>query len=127
MSSASPWVLERFGPRGARLVLATSGLLFISLVVTWSWLQIIAAWHRSQLLKGSMLLVLAVVLLLLSLRVLVVNWRATRAADERPVVIPDGSEQTGIWGVGGPGMREPGSTGVWPVRRTDRRYGDPQE
>ena len=33
-------------------------------------------------------------------------------------------DQTGIWGVGGPSMREPGSTGVWPARRVDRRYED---
>jgi len=126
VSSESSWVIERFGPRGARLALAISGLLFMALIGTWSALQILAAWHRGQMLKGSLLGLLTVLLLLVSLRVLVVNWRATRAADERPMVIPDGSEQTGIWGVGGPAMREPGSTGAWPIRQVDRRYGDPQ-
>ena len=127
VSSESPWVIERFGTRGARLALAVSGLLFMTLVGGWSALQIAAAWHRGQVLRGSLLAALALLLLLASLRVMVVNWRATRRADERPVVIPDGSEQTGIWGVGGPAMREPGTTGVWPTRSTDRRYGDPQE
>jgi len=127
VNSESPWVIERFGPRGARLALAVSGVLFIGLVGGWSALQIMAAWHRGQVLKGAVLALLALVLLLVSLRVMVLNWGATRASDERPVVIPDGSEQTGIWGVGGPAMREPGSTGVWPARRIDRRYGDPLE
>jgi hypothetical protein len=26
---------------------------------------------------------------------------------------PPGSEETGVWGVGGPGMRTPGATGVY--------------
>jgi hypothetical protein len=127
VSSESTWVIERFGPRGARLALVVSGVLFMALIGTWSALQVMAAWNRGEALTASMLALLAVLLLLVSLRVLVVNWRATRTADDQPVVIPDGSEQTGIWGVGGPGMREPGSTGAWPMRRVDRRYGDPQE
>jgi hypothetical protein len=127
VNSQSPWVIERFGPRGARLALVVSGLLFMGVIGSWSALQVMAVWHRGQALKGALLALLAVVVVLLSLRVLVVNWRATQAADDRPVTIPDGSEQTGIWGVGGPGMREPGSTGAWPRRHVDRRYGDPQE
>lgn len=32
--------------------------------------------------------------------------------DPKVIHAPDASEDTGVWGVGGPAMREPGSTGV---------------
>ncbi|MFO1401380.1 MAG: hypothetical protein U1F06_09535 [Steroidobacteraceae bacterium] len=35
-----------------------------------------------------------------------------RPAQPGVVRAPDGVEDTGIWGVGGPAMREPGSTGI---------------
>jgi hypothetical protein len=35
-----------------------------------------------------------------------------RQARSGIVRAPDGNEDTGIWGVGGPAMREPGSTGI---------------
>ena len=44
------------------------------------------------------------------------RWLRTRLARRQidpPVVrLADGSEDTGVWGVGGPAMREPGSTGI---------------
>jgi len=33
---------------------------------------------------------------------------------------PDAAEDTGIWGVGGPAMREPGSTGILRALRVPR-------
>jgi hypothetical protein len=62
-------------------------------------------------------------LLLLSVRVIALNWRAVGPIGG-PGAPPDGNDQTGNWGVGGPSMREPGSTGVWPARQVDRRYED---
>jgi hypothetical protein len=44
------------------------------------------------------------------------------ARDALPAALPDGNEQTGIWGVGGPSMREPGSTGVFLSRRSTDRH-----
>ena len=35
-----------------------------------------------------------------------------RRPDPRVIKAPYNVEDTGVWGVGGPGMREPGSTGV---------------
>jgi hypothetical protein len=35
-----------------------------------------------------------------------------RPAPRGAVRAPDNLEETGIWGVGGPAMREPGSTGI---------------
>ena len=121
MISESPWVIERFGVRGARAALVTSGVLFIALLGIWAGIEIRAAWHAGHVLKGVLLGLVALLLLSLSLRILAVNWRATRPGEEPPVLSPDGNEQTGVWGVGGPSMREPGSTGVFLSRRsTDR-------
>ena len=127
MISESPWVIERFGVRGARAALVISGVLFIALLGTWAGIEIRAAWLAGHTLKGALLGLGALLLLLLSMRIMVVNWRATRPDSDPPVTLPDGNEQTGVWGVGGPSMREPGSTGAWPMRHVDRRYSDPQD
>jgi hypothetical protein len=51
-----------------------------------------------------------------------VRDRDSIADRDAPFTPPDADEGTGIWGVGGPAMREPGSTGTWPSRSIDRRY-----
>ena len=122
MNSESAWVIERFGPRGARLALTTSGVVFMALIGWWAKVEVMAAWRAGHALRGVSAGVIALLLLALSLRIMIVNWRATRAAEDRPVVLPDGNDQTGVWCVGGPSMREPGSTGAWPMRGVDRRY-----
>jgi hypothetical protein len=122
MASESSWVLERFGSRGARLALIVVGVLFIALICGWAAVSVAAAWRIGHHLKGLADAAIALLLVLLSLRTMTVNWRATRAQEVQPAVLPDGNEQSGIWGVGGPSMREPGSTGVFLSRRsTDRR------
>ncbi len=44
------------------------------------------------------------------------RWVGSHVGSRPPqpgvVRAPDGVEDTGIWGVGGPAMREPGSTGI---------------
>jgi hypothetical protein len=127
MGSESHWAVERFGPRGARVALVASGLIFIALLGTWAAVQVAAAWHAGHVFKGLLIGAAALLLMLLAQRIMAVNWRATRAAGQPPVVLPDGNDQSGIWGVGGPSMREPGSTGAWKMREVDRRYDNPQD
>lgn len=122
MSNKFSWPVGRFGSRGARLALLTSGVAFMALIGIWAVIAVIAAWQAGHILRGVFLGLAALLLLLLSLRIMTVNWRATSAPAPRPLLPADGSEQTGIWGVGGPSMREPGSTGDWPLRSVDRRY-----
>ena len=121
MSSESPWVLERFGSRWARLALIVLGALFIALICSWAAFSVAGAWRAAHTLKALADAAIALLLVLIALRIMAVNWRATRAQHEQPAVLPDGNEQTGIWGVGGPSMREPGSTGVFLSRRSSDR------
>ena len=111
-------------PRGVRLALVSSGLVFMVVLGAWSVMGIIALFQQGNPLRAALLAAAALLLLLLSMRVIALNWRAVDPLAERPSVPADGSDQTGNWGVGGPSMREPGSTGVWPTRDVDRRYED---
>ncbi|MBS0386948.1 MAG: hypothetical protein JSR15_00605 [Proteobacteria bacterium] len=121
MASESSWVLERFGTRWARLALVVIGVVFIALICSWAAIGVASAWRAGHEFKALADGAIALLLVLLSMRVMALNWRATRVPPQQPAVLPDGNEQTGVWGVGGPSMREPGQTGVFPPRRPDRR------
>jgi hypothetical protein len=123
MSNEFPWIIERFGPRGARLALVSTGVLFMTLIAGWSWIAIGAALAVGHGGRAAAVAAVALGLVALSLRIMRLNWLATRAAEEQPVTLPDGNDQSGVWGVGGPSMREPGSTGAFQINRVvDRRY-----
>ena len=47
-----------------------------------------------------------------------------RQPDLTVVRAPNGVEDTGIWGVGGPAMREPGSTGIVRALQVPREDAD---
>ena len=111
-------------PRGVRVVLAGVGVLVMAVLAAWSLVGIVPMFQQGHALLATFLAIVMMVFLSVSISVFVVYWRATDASAERPVVPADSGDQTGIWGVGGPSMREPGSTGVWPARRVDRRYED---
>ena len=110
-------------PRGVRLVMAGLGVLVMAVLAAWSLVGIVPMFQQGHTLLATFLAIVMMVFLSVSISVFVICWRATDASAERPIVTAD-SDQTGIWGVGGPSMREPGSTGVWPARRVDRRYED---
>ena len=112
------------GPRGVRLALVSSGLLFMVLLGAWAAIETAAMYQQGHPVRSALLAMVALLLLLLTWRVIGMNWRAMDTLQQPPGAPPDGSDQTGIWGVGGPSMREPGSTGVWPARNVDRRYED---
>ena len=121
MSTEPPRILLRFGARGARVALLGSGAVFIVLLGAWSAHEIFAALRAGLALRGILIGLASLLLLLVALRVMSLNWWVTRASDP-PMTPPDPNEQTGIWGVGGPSMREPGTTGVYRAPVADRRY-----
>jgi hypothetical protein len=133
MNTKSPWAVERFGRRGARLALIASGVVFMVLVGGWAGLEMASAWHAGRDARAAGIGFVALLLLATALRVMSVNWHAALHGPDSPdardsgAVMPDNSEQTGIWGVGGPSMREPGSTGTWRPRIVDRRYDSSEE
>jgi hypothetical protein len=127
MTADSNELIERLGRRSMRLLVLASGMFFMVLVAGWTVVRVMILW-RSDLGVRATLLGLALLLVFgVWLRVMSLNWQAlgdaeTHAIEEPPVTPADPDEGTGIWGVGGPAMREPGSTGTWPRRVIDRRY-----
>jgi len=119
--------LERWGPRRARqaLILATALYLVLMFAAAAVLLRQGEAWERK--LRVAVIGLLALVALWLWMRLLRVQWSRLRV--ETPGAEPD-SEETGIWGVGGPGMRTPGTTGltrIVPRRRAQDRADDRAE
>ena len=112
------------GTRGVRLALVSSGVVFMVLLAILAVMEIIPMVQQGHTVGGALLALAVVVILMLAGRVIAINWRAIDTPVRPPGAPPDGNDQTGIWGVGGPSMREPGSTGVWQARNVDRRYED---
>jgi hypothetical protein len=110
----TPWILDRFGPRGAKLAIVLSGLLYFILIVGGGALIVVDGWQSDRTLRAVTIGGLALIALLIWVRIVLANWRAINAQSENPDIprLTGGNEDTGIWGVGGPGMREPGSTGI---------------
>ena len=116
---------QRLGRRSVQLLVLGSGMLFMVLVSGWTIAKIITLAHSGLGVRAGLLGALLLLVFAAWLRVMSLNWIAVRedAVDrDEPVTPPDADEGTGIWGVGGPAMREPGSTGTWPRRVIDRRY-----
>ncbi len=109
-------------PRGVRLLLVAGGLVLLALLGAWSVMGIMALMEQGHPLRAAVLAMAPFLLVLLGARIIAVNWQAADTAAGRANAPADALEQTGNWGVGGPSMREPGSTGVWPARSVDRRY-----
>lgn len=117
----------RWGRRAIQLLVLASGLLFMVLVSGWTVAKILALSRSAHELRAALLGAALLLVFLVWLQVMSLNWRAVRERDssadsDAPYTPPDADEGTGIWGVGGPAMREPGSTGTWPSRIIDRRY-----
>jgi hypothetical protein len=114
----STWLrlVERWGPRRARLVLIVLTVLYLALLLA---VALLAAhdlpWARR--LRTVLIVVLALSALWLWLRVVRNQWGQLRVLSG---TAPE-SEETGIWGVGGPGIRTPGTTGITRVLRERRR------
>ncbi len=105
-------------PRGKRLALVGLGLLFMAVLGALSVMGIVALFNQGHPLRAAFLAMAPLLLLLLGARIIALNWQPADLSGPPT----DGNDQTGNWGVGGPSMREPGSTGAWPTRNVDRRY-----
>jgi len=99
-------LIEYFGPRRARQLLVAATLLYVVLLIAAAALLLRQGqpWVRAGLIG-----VLALIALWLWARVLRIQWARLRVQSPDPSAA---SEDTGIWGVGGPGMRTPGTTGL---------------
>jgi hypothetical protein len=116
--------LERSGPRRARqaLILATALYLALMVVAATLLLRLGETWERK--LRAGLIALLVLIALWLWIRLLRIQWARLRV--ETPGAEPE-NEDTGIWGVGGPGMRTPGTTGltrIVPRRRAQDRVQD---
>jgi hypothetical protein len=88
------------------LVLAVLSLLVI---LTISGYLVLDGLRHGRKLQTLGIAVLALMAILLWLRVVHARWQLLRVHTFPPAA----SEETGIWGVGGPGMRMPGATGIY--------------
>jgi hypothetical protein len=100
---------ERWGPRRARQALVLATVLYLAMIIAAGALLMRQGEPWERKLRAGLIAILALIALWLWLRVLRVQWARLRVETQSPAA--DG-EDTGIWGVGGPGMRTPGSTGV---------------
>ncbi len=121
MSKESRSASRAARPRGVRLLLVGCGLLVMAGLGAWSLMGIMALLQQGHPLRAAFLAVAPVLLVLVGARIIALSWQAPDPSAGPPGA-PDANDQTGNWGVGGPSMREPGSTGVWPARSVDRRY-----
>lgn len=108
--------------RGKRLVLVGFGLAVLAVLGALSVMGIIALFNQGHPLRAAFLAMAPLLLLLLGARIIALYWQPGDWSAGPPGTSMDGNDQTGNWGVGGPSMREPGSTGAWPTRNVDRRY-----
>jgi hypothetical protein len=105
------WI-ERRGPQRARQALVAATALYLAMIIAAAALLLreADAWERR--LRIGLVAVLGLGALWLWMRLLREQW--TRLRVESPGTQPE-SEDSGIWGVGGPGMRVPGNTGLTPI------------
>jgi hypothetical protein len=113
--------------RALRLVWLALTVAIMALFGAWAAIGVSAMMQTGHPLRAAALAIGTLFLMLLGLLAAAAQWRGAGGSDGRPIVPPDAGEPTGIWGVGGPSMREPGSTGGWSTRRVDRRYENPED
>ncbi|MFI4868699.1 MAG: hypothetical protein ACHQDD_05030 [Steroidobacterales bacterium] len=114
-------LIERWGPRRARQALVLATLLYVALTVSIALLLLSRGLPWERQLRTGLIGLLALIALWPWVRMLRTQWARLR-------VVTGGAEKslddTGVWGVGGPGMRTPGSTGVSRILPERRRAQD---
>jgi hypothetical protein len=102
-------LVERVGARRARQALVGATLLYVALLIAAAALLLRRGqpWERG--LRTGLIGLLVLIALWLWVRVLRIQWARLRVQGSEQSAV---SEDTGIWGVGGPGMRTPGTTGL---------------
>jgi hypothetical protein len=113
---------DRLAPRRARRVLWAVAIPLLLVIVTFSgWLVLDGLQHERKL-QALCISVLAVMAVLLWVRVVRARWLLLQVQIFAP---SSASEETGVWGVGGPGMRTPGATGIYTVLPDNARIDQP--
>jgi hypothetical protein len=109
--------------RLVRALWVSLGLAVLALVGAWAAVMISDLMQSGHPLRGALLGGFTLLLLILGLLVASAQWRTKPPPRRRHhTSSSESADQTGIWGVGGPSMREPGNTGNWSTRKVDRRY-----
>lgn len=111
-------MLERWGPRRARQALVLATVLYVLLVLAAAALLLSQGLPWERRVRVGLISILVLIALGLWLRLLRIQWARLRVVSGGATV---DSEDTGIWGVGGPGMRTPGTTGLTRMLRDRRR------
>jgi hypothetical protein len=104
-----------FGPGGARIVLLAAAVLLVAVIAGCGAFIVVESLRQGMSWWALLAGVLDLLALGLWLRIARTQWRRLRAL-QGP--LENAGEPTGIWGVGGPGVRVPGGTGKF---RLDRR------
>jgi hypothetical protein len=116
----APRLIQWFGPKGARAAWLLLGVLYVGFVGGTSTVMIMRAVRGGEWLRPMFIAAIALLALGLWVRIWIINWRSLQS--DWPPIRP---EDTGIWGVGGPGIRQPGGTGIFP--RAKSRSPDDEE
>jgi hypothetical protein len=98
------------GPQRGRQVLLVLAILSLLAIVAVGALLVLDGLRHERKLQAMGIGLLAIMAIVLWLRVVRARWLSLQIETYVP---PSASEETGIWGVGGPGMRTPGSTGIY--------------
>ncbi|MGH8232320.1 MAG: hypothetical protein ACRESY_10905 [Steroidobacteraceae bacterium] len=106
-------LIEQWGPGRARLVLIVLTVLYAALLLAAGVLLAAHDLPWARRLRVVLIVLLALSALWLWLRVVRIQWARLRVMSG---TTPE-SDETGIWGVGGPGIRTPGSTGITRILR----------
>jgi hypothetical protein len=125
MKTPDQGLTERLGPRRAKQALLVLAVLSLLIIVGAGVVLVLDALRDERRLQAAAIAVLAVMAILLWLRIVRNRWLSLQIQTLSP---PAASEETGVWGVGGPGMRTPGATGIYGAisgRRFDDDPGDP--
>jgi hypothetical protein len=121
MNTRNQGLIERWGPRRAKQVVLTLALLSLMLIVTASALLVFDALRSQREVQAAAIAVLALMALLLWMRVVRSRWALLQVQSFEP---SPANEETGVWGVGGPGMRIPGATGIFGPTIANRRQSE---
>jgi cytochrome c biogenesis protein CcdA len=125
MDSRHPEFTERAAPRRAKQVLLVLAVLSLLLIVGAGAALVFDALRGERRLQAIAITILVLLALLLWTRIVRDRWLSLQVQ----TFASPASEETGVWGVGGPGMRTPGATGIFgpmPGHRSDRDGEDPK-
>lgn len=99
-----------WGPRRSKQLLLLAAVVSLLIILATGALLELDALRAERWIQGTGIGVLAIMAVLLWVRIVRDRWLSLQVQSLGPV---PASEETGVWGVGGPGMRSPGATGIY--------------